>query len=140
MKILSTVLILFVLSSCIKYEEGPSFSFLTKEKRLTRYWEMEKIEYYNGMDSTYSEGVLYPFSLDFKKDKTLVYSKDSNGTTVEINSTWDWHLGTWGLTLDLSNNIPGNNGLRNYQILRLSKKELWMYDRATGHKYYFKSK
>jgi hypothetical protein len=137
MKILSAVLILFVLSSCIKYEEGPSFSFLTKEKRLSRSWKMEKIEYYNGMDSTYTEGTLYSFSLDFRKDKTLVYAKESNGTLVEINSTWDWHLGTWGLTLDLTENIPVNNGLRNYQILRLSKKELWIYDRATGHKYYF---
>jgi hypothetical protein len=82
---------------------------------------------------------LYAFSLDFRKDKTLVYSKESNGTTVEINSTWDWILGKWGLTLDLTENIPGNSGLRNYQILRLTTKDLWLYDRSTGHKYYFKS-
>jgi len=137
--VLSISLILLLLSSCIKYEEGPSFSFLSKEKRLTRSWELTKVEYYDGQDSTYSEGTIYPFYLEFSKDKSLNYKVQKNGVLEEFVTSWDWHLDTWGLTLDLPDNISGNNGFRNYQILRLAKKELWIYDRATGHKYYFKS-
>ena len=135
--LLGITLVLFIFTSCIKYEEGPAFSFLTKEKRLTRAWELNKVEYYDGLDSTYTEGIIYPFFLDFSKDKTLKFKVEKNEILEEYVTTWDWHLGTWGLTLDLSNNISGNNGIRNYQILRLSKKELWIYDRSSGNKYYF---
>ena len=138
-KILGISLVIFIISSCIKYEEGPAFSFLTKEKRLTRAWEMTKVEYLNGQDSTYTEGTIYPFYLEFSKDKTLKFKIQKNGVLEEHVTTWDWHLATWGVTLDLTDNIQGNNGIRNYQILRLTKKEFWIYDRVSGHKYYFKT-
>jgi hypothetical protein len=139
MKTLSIFLMLFVLVSCIKYEDGPKFSFLTKEKRLLRTWELTRVDYFIGADSSYVEGEVYPFSLEFKENNSLKYKTTINGNLQEISSTWDWHLDTWGLTLDLTENISSNNGIRNYQILRLSKKELWIYDRAAGHKFYFKS-
>lgn len=135
--VLSISLILLLLSSCIKYEEGPSFSFLSKEKRLTRSWELTKVEYFNSQDSTYTEGTTYPFYLEFSKDKTLKFKIQKNGVLEEYVTTWDWHLATWGVTLDLTDNIQGNNGIRNYQILRLTKKEFWIYDRVAGNKYYF---
>jgi hypothetical protein len=135
-----SLLSLILLSSCGKYEEGPSISLTSKENRLARKWELTKVEYFNGENSTYSEGTVYPFYLNFNKNGILTYTKLVNQSDLqEFTSTWTWHLGTWGVTLDLTNNINGNNGIRNYQIKRLTKKELFIYDRATGHNYYFKS-
>ena len=140
MKIFTSILLLaLVLSSCIKYEDGPAFSFLTKEKRLTRAWQLTKVEYFIGQDSILVEGEVYPFFLDFEKDKSLFYKIEESGSLQEYSSSWNWHLGTWGITLDLAQGAMGNNGLRNYQIKRLSKKELWLNDRATGNNYYFEA-
>ena len=140
MKIFASILLMaLVLSSCIKYEDGPAFSFLTKEKRLTRAWQLTKVEYFIGQDSILVEGEVYPFFLDFEKDKSLFYKIEESGSLQEYSSSWNWHLGTWGITLDLAQGAMGNNGLRNYQIKRLSKKELWLNDRATGHNYYFEA-
>ena len=140
MKIFASILLMaLVLSSCIKYEDGPAFSFLTKEKRLTRAWQLTKVEYFIGQDSILVEGEVYPFFLDFEKDKSLFYKIEESGSLQEYSSSWNWHLGTWGITLDLAQGAMGNNGLRNYQIKRLSKKELWLNDRATGNNYYFEA-
>jgi|APGre2960657404_1045060.scaffolds.fasta_scaffold49215_2 hypothetical protein len=140
MKIFASILLMaLVLSSCIKYEDGPAFSFLTKEKRLTRAWQLTKVEYFIGQDSILVEGEVYPFFLDFEKDKSLSYKIEESGSLQEYSSSWNWHLGTWGITLDLAQGAMGNNGSRNYQIKRLSKKELWLNDRATGNNYYFEA-
>ncbi len=140
MKIFASILLMaLVLSSCIKYEDGPAFSFLTKEKRLTRAWQLTKVEYFIGQDSILVEGEVYPFFLDFEKDKSLFYKIEESGSLQEYSSSWNWHLGTWGITLDLAQGAMGNNGLRNYQIKRLSKKELWLNDRVTGNNYYFEA-
>ncbi len=132
-------LIFIGISSCGKYPDGPKFSLISKEKRLIKNWKMNKVEYYNGQNSTYSEGQVYPFYLNIEKSGVLKYKRLVDNNIQEFSSSWTWHLGTWGITLDLTNNILGNNGVRNYQIKRLTKTELWIYDRATGHNYYFES-
>ena len=135
-----SLMLLFLVSSCGKYENGPVLSFLSKEKRLCRTWKLERIELYIGQDSVYVEGDVYPFELKFEKSGQLTYTYQQDSQSITQVSNWTWLLGTFGLTLDLNQNIhQGNIGIRNYEIRRLTKKELWIYDRATGNNYYLKS-
>ncbi|MFM8243027.1 MAG: hypothetical protein ACKN86_09505, partial [Crocinitomicaceae bacterium] len=120
--VLGISLILLLLSSCIKYDDGPTISFLSKEKRLTRKWTLEQINHSNG----YSSEDFF-FTLNFGKDKSLqIEHKNSAGETISTSSTWDWHLSTYGLTLNLGSHPQGlPSGTRNFEIKRLTRNELW---------------
>ncbi len=134
--LLGISLVLFIVTSCIKYEDGPTFSFLSKEKRLTREWTLEQINHSNG----YSSEDFF-FNLNFGKDKSLqIEYKNSAGEIILTSSTWDWHLGTYGLTLNLGSHPAGlPSGIRNFEIKRLTKNELWIEDRGSLINYHFKS-
>jgi hypothetical protein len=134
--ILAISLILLVLSSCIKYEDGPTVSLISKEKRLTRVWTLERINHSNGYSSDDNF-----FILNFGKEKTLkIEHKNSLGDIILTDSNWDWHLGTFGLTLNLGSHPQGlPSGIRNFEIKRLTSKDLWIQDRGSLINYYFKS-
>lgn len=137
MKIFASILLMaLVLSSCIKYEDGPAFSFLTKEKRLCRTWMLERIEHSNG----YSSDQFY-FKLVFEKAKGLqIEHKINSDEIISTESNWDWHLGTYGLTLNLGSHPQGlPSGSNNFEIKRLTNKELWIQHRGSLAIYHFKS-
>ncbi|MFM7666770.1 MAG: hypothetical protein ACKO7D_01120 [Bacteroidota bacterium] len=129
-----TTFLLF--TSCGKYEEGPVISFVSKENRLCRTWVLEKIEHSNGY--TTNE---YYFKLTIEKDKNLqIEHKNNSDELVLTASSWEWFLGTYGLTLNLGYHPQGlPSGTVIFEIKRLTKKELWIQDRASLITYHFKS-
>jgi len=78
-------------TSCKKYEEGPSFSILSKKARLVNTWQLEKW-FLNGIDQTsllmMSVSVIY---LEITKNgnyTNTIIEKD--GTVNSENGTWTW--------------------------------------------------
>lgn len=130
------LIIFFLLNSCGKYDEGPTFSFVSKEKRLCRTWILEKIDHSNG----YSTDQFY-LKLIFGNDKSMkIEHKNNSNEVIPTTSTWDWLLGTYGLTLNLGSHPQGlPSGTRDFEIKRLTKKELWIEDRGSLINYHFKS-
>ena len=41
MKVLSALLVLLILASCGKYDDGPGLSFYSKKSRMSNHWELE---------------------------------------------------------------------------------------------------
>lgn len=131
-----SVLLLIALNSCGKYEDGPALSFTSKENRLCRTWILEKINHSNG----YSTDEFY-LKLKLGKDKSSQFEyKTSSNVNISFATNWEWLLGTYGLTLNFGSLPQGlPSGLRNFEIKRLTKKELWIEDRGSLINYHFKS-
>jgi hypothetical protein len=102
-----TIMLLFLatilFSSCKKYEEGPSFSLLSKKSRLKGVWELKSIDENStlfqlsyegtlstscGTEVTYSEGTSYSkYELEFEKDGD-----------VELTQIYTYQQLDWGLS------------------------------------------
>lgn len=143
MKIFASILVMtLVLSSCIKYEDGPAFSFLTKEKRLCRTWMLEKFINNNGVEGNAN------IKINLNKDYSGSFYYNIENPQFqpgenEESITWDWLLGTYGIVLNLPL-IPNaaNHGFSyqsQYEILRLTSKEFWIKNRGSLMEYHFVS-
>lgn len=115
--------VLFVLASCNKYEDGPSFSLLTKKARLTNTWKVDKYVDQNGNSS----------SPDSSDNGTLEFKK--NGDVTITNSGLSV-TGSWEFTKDkeyvqISYSAMGSTSSTEAKILRLKSKELWIQDPDT---------
>jgi hypothetical protein len=115
--LLSSALLLGGLSSCSKYEDGPSLSLLSKKARVTGKWNVKSIGSYILTPNEYS------FEMAFEKNGDAVF------TQIEPNWGSDSYLGTWAFASDkeeLMLNIDGD--LMVYEIKRLTNKEMWLDD------------
>jgi hypothetical protein len=137
-----TICILLILSlffaGCRKYEDGPSISFRTKEKRLIGSWlcenenrktmlSFEKNGIYQESDYS-SDSFMFSKTGSWqwadKKEKILLdwtlertngfYYVDSNGNVIPYTDSTQIHI-----------IIPSET---NYKIYRLTMKELWIGD------------
>jgi len=141
-KYLSVFFLIIVLFSCNKYEDGPSVSFRSAEKRLTGKWEISKILF---NDKDISEGYfasnleIFPFS---------IYSDWSGDYFISISHTDGNLIAKSDLTLNdkktritfalvplppyesISNDIfctiPIFKDTTEWKILRLKNDELWI--------------
>jgi hypothetical protein len=137
------LIFLFSVSSCGKYSDGPSVSFVSKEKRLCRTWVLEKIISSNGDQSTADITLTLNTDYSGKVSYNIPNPQWAPGSD-EKNITWEWLLGKFGITLFLPT-IPNyaNHGFSDqsqYEILRLTKQELWILDRGNLMEYHFTSK
>ncbi|MDX2361868.1 MAG: hypothetical protein QNK23_13750 [Crocinitomicaceae bacterium] len=114
-----------ILLGCNKYENGPSFTLLTKKTRLVREWSIEEILFnneiiiFNGnvMNSTYS----------FENDGDYIVSDPL------------CQKGTWEFDSDKENvliMIDGN--VETYIISGLKDKSLWLKKESLGGTLLFK--
>lgn len=117
--LLAVLLISFV--GCTKYEDGPGFSLKTKKARITNTWKMEKYVYDNGTSTTdVDEG-----KMTLNKDMSASMSIGTGG--FSISGTWDFIDDKGGVRLTF--NVLNTTTNKEYTILRLKSKELWVYDK-----------
>lgn len=115
----------FVLSACSKYEDGPSFSLLTKKKRLQGEWVVESATY-NDQDATAQ------FLAVAGSNYVLEIEKDGEYRTEGS----DPDKGTWELGEDKDDiyfqSDDTNAEEVSYRILRLTNKEFWVRHTETN--------
>jgi len=113
-----------VFAGCQKYEDGPLISFVSKEKRISNTWIVEKA-YADNVDVTndYDQYELYLAS-----DGTA----ELNANYTVFGATYvDKTNGTWNFTNDKENiliNYSDDSQDAEYKILRLKEKELWLQE------------
>jgi hypothetical protein len=107
-----------LLSSCKKYEEGPSFTLLSKKARLANTWRIDQF-FENGADKTSDAQTLF-------KDFVLVIDKNNMKYTKTFKALGLLNLsetGSWKLSSDQSNVdfTPDDNNIKPYawKILKL---------------------
>ena len=105
-------------TSCKKYEDGPSLSLRTKKARLCGDWKIEKV-LYNGGDSTavFTAFLGANFGFDIEKDGKykITGASTDDGT---------WSLGEDKDDVTFKSSQAGSTD-DTYRILKLKNKELW---------------
>ena len=119
--ILLVLLIGFSYQSCKKYENGPLISFISKTERLTGYWESDVIYIDNEEWEIQSGAVFYEINKD--------------GTYHKV-----FESGTWTFDEDKEKLIFTSNigDVTTMEILRLTKKELWLQDEQSDKIYEYR--
>jgi len=126
-KILFWWLILVFTFSCTKYEDGPLLTFRSKTKRLCKTWKYEAIIYTEqGITVTTN---LPKIEMTFEKEG--VYKENSG------------YFGEWKFKGDVGLEIvKSKNGdstqIVNWEITRLSNKELWLRKDKVDHHFVVK--
>ena len=122
---LSIVLIFaqsLIFSGCGKYEDGPGFSLRTKKARLTGEWEVVEVDGDKVKDGS---------TIEFNKDGT--FKVDYGSSTSK--GDWNWEKGKTEIELDYD-----KGGKTEFEILRLTNKELWVEDEYKTEIYFEKVK
>ncbi len=117
------------LSSCKKYPEDPLFHFSTAKARVTNIWNIQLYQV-NGTDQTALFNTLTPnYRLSLLKDNTFTETSNVSGIALERAGTWSLVDGKNNLTLTyLSSNFGTVPGDGKFQIIKLTKNELWVND------------
>jgi hypothetical protein len=112
-------------TSCKKYEDGPSISFLSKKSRICGIWKIESV-YYNGINITQQNSYFYSSSIyEFDIDKNFVYSFPTcQGSFQLIEGNWELDSQKESITMKSESGAV----LKEMKILRLKAKEMWVME------------
>ena len=141
-KFFSIILLSVFFISCNKYEDGPSISFRSPEKRLTGQWEIKAI-LFNDLDISlgYFSSKLesYPFSIysDWSREyfigishtngeiiakSKLQINDKKNRLTFSLIPEPPYEI----ISNDIFCTIPALSTINEWKILRLKNDELWI--------------
>ena len=114
--------------SCGKYDDGPGFSLASKKSRLTGTWELDKVKYSDG-----SLGNLNNVSIDVEFDKdgdftirsTTTYTNYGSNDSYTYTNSGEWEFSSDKEEIEFD---PNDGGDYEWEINRLTNKELWVED------------
>lgn len=110
---------LFLLGSCGKYPDGPSFSLATKKARMAGIWDLQETQTPDG--NTYANN----------DDRTITLKKNKTMSIELANATYS---GSWDFMSDHTQvRFDYNNFYDYYTIRRLTKNELWLQESDNGN-------
>lgn len=113
------------LSSCQKYEDGPSISFRTRTARLSNRWVVDNYKI-NGSDYT---------SLTSSYDETFSKSGAYSYTWSLFSGSGTWAFQNNDMEIKLTGN--NNHSSRTLYILKLEAKSFWYYYTEDGDRHEF---
>lgn len=123
--VIKLFLVMFFITSiegCSKYEEGSYFTIIPKKARITNTWIPVKYVYSDGSVSTdIIEG-----KVTLEKDMSASLVVDNGGTGVSVSGTWKFIDDKTGINTKF--NLLGYSSDDDYEIVKLTNKELWLRD------------
>jgi hypothetical protein len=119
------VIVAIVFTGCKKYEEGPSFTLLSKKARMANDWKITKVTR-NGSDVTSSYSATVS-SYSFKIEKSGSYSSTTSGSVLGTPYTSS-ESGNWAFSGDkesvtFTETSPGSSSIT-FKIIELKNKEM----------------
>jgi hypothetical protein len=119
-------LIILLISSCKKYEDGPSISLRSKKDRVANTWRFEK-KYKNGVEESLSSSDQQS-RWTFNKDGGLTYIYTSGSISYTALGNWDFveDKNSIQTTLNYNYGFATSTEVTTYSILKLKEKELWL--------------
>lgn len=96
---------------CSKYDDGPAFSLASKNNRLCREWELDRL---NGQRAEME--IIW----EFEKDGDFEYSYSYDGYGYTLKGEWNWADNKETLRLTFLGDIY------EIDINRLTSEELWL--------------
>ncbi|MDD3688314.1 MAG: hypothetical protein PHE56_16340 [Bacteroidales bacterium] len=114
-------------SSCGKYEEGPSFSLLTKKARIAGEWKMSEVTV-DGTVQDLGEGSM---SYVLEKDGTGDVKVTWAGLTLTFDVEWEFDEAKENLRVRTKDENDEWDEWMESEIIRLTNSELWTRDVET---------
>lgn len=112
-------------TSCRKYEDGPTLSFLSREARVVNDWVAEDITRNDIREFTKFES----YSMNFTEGGRATWTYKRVGEP-EVSVAADWELATVDeeikLTFDTPDPVSGQKRLLYMEIRRLTDDEMWL--------------
>ena len=140
--ILLSVIIISLLSECAKYDEGPTISFHSRQKRIEGLWKVDKF-LVTEKDSTSFYTALFGDKIDIPVDEYTWEMPEGSGS-MRMGGTWEWHTlkyyVMWNVDYAYINNVyfqtdtisfygmgpfSTNHSIK-WEIERISSKELFL--------------
>jgi hypothetical protein len=136
--ILGLLVLFFALSSCKKYEDGPTISFLSKKSRVVNVWQLDK-KFENGKELTLTADDKDDY-IEFTKENKVKYTVVSGSTSITVEGTWKFDSNKEYIITEFS--FSGVTSIDSLRILRLKSNELWVEEKDGNdvYKYYFVTK
>ena len=97
---------------CSKYDDGPAFSLASKNNRLCREWELDRI---NGQRPN-DEQIIW----EFEEDGDFLFTYIYDGYNYTTRGEWSWEDGKESLELTIDGETIKSD------ISRLTSEELWL--------------
>lgn len=118
--IIALSLIAMFIVGCKKYEEGPMFSFRSKEERLANTWKVQQW-FENGVDSTNDfNNIFNGYVMTINKGNTYTLTYKAFGL-ISYSEAGSWYFNTDKTSVTFKH----NNNTSTWKILKLMEKELW---------------
>ncbi|GAB4303254.1 MAG: hypothetical protein Kow0068_25640 [Marinilabiliales bacterium] len=111
----AAVLVMLNFNSCKKYDDGPTFSLMSKKARLTGEWEVVKIE--GGQEPDDGELIL-----EFEKNGDFKVTYDYGSYSYSYEGDWTWEDKKETLEIEIAGDKV------EWEVKRLTNKELWFED------------
>lgn len=146
-------IILFLLSGCSKYEDGPTFSLLIKKSRLCKTWKINEVILnnkilHNGDTIRQTEHFIYIYK---KKDVKFIFEKNGKFIQEKRRPYYDIIItspsliiitlapfdSTWSFYDDKTCLITTYWYTDTCEIIKLKKNELWTIKNKGGNVYEF---
>lgn len=133
-KFLSILLILSVLGSCTKYEEGSNFSIIPAKARLVNHWTITKYEI-DGVNQPINQNT--SLEMDFYKDNTFKRTWVVDVFQAHEEGSWTFADGKNVVVL-----TKKDGGVEAYTIIQLKVKDFKAKrtDGSSTYVYTFKGK
>ena len=137
-----SIVAIFALSSCGKYEDGPAFSLASKKSRVVNTWVIDK-EFHNGQEVTLTADDKDDYT-EFTKDGKMKVTWVSGSQSTTFEGTWEFDDSKEHLITKFTYSLYGTQTTTttSYKILRLKSNEMWLeeQDGSDTYKYYYVSK
>jgi len=119
-------LMIFVMSSCRKYEEGPNLSLRSAKARATNSWAMESITI-NGIEKSDEPGYTNQRHYMFGDGQyTLTVIDPVTLIAENIQGNWELYDSDRKMALTLKNFTGNIDSVEDYKVLKLFKKQMWL--------------
>lgn len=129
--------IIIILSGCGKYEEGPTISFKSRQKRIEGLWKVEKFMA-GPVDSTSFYKSLFGEKIDITDGR---WEMPESGGLMRMGGDWNWHTLKYYTVFQIDSGIYINgeyytdtlifgvgpfktNSEIKWEIVRIASKEL----------------
>lgn len=135
-KVSLLTLTVVLVSSCSKYEEGPEINLTPKKDRVANTWVIEKAT--DQDEDVTADFENYELYLTSDGDAELDAKYDAFGQTFEneTNGTWTFLNDDKDIEFDYEDDSQDAM----YQILKLTKKEMWLREVGKDLELHLKSK
>ncbi len=126
--LLMIMVLLFSLSSCFRYDEGPFFSFRSVKNRVSGNWELLDISSF-----ALNEDIFYEMDKDGRVTRTTTFEQNGEMVTEVSDGTWNFEDGKKDLEITFDGESP-----RSYDIQKLTNQDMWLREKVIERQWEFK--